>query len=59
MLSGSESRSKVKDPENTFYSAMLNIAELVPPPESVPIPFHSEIHGISFDSGIPSDSALS
>ncbi len=32
--------------ENTSYYAMLNIAELVPPPESVPIPFDSEIHGI-------------
>jgi hypothetical protein len=28
-----------KDDENTSYSAMLNIGELVPPPESVPIPF--------------------
>ncbi len=42
--------------ENTSYSAMLNIAELVPPPESVPIQFDSAIHGIPFDSEIPSDS---
>jgi hypothetical protein len=32
---------------------MLNIAELVPPPESVPIPFNSAIHRIPFDAGIP------
>jgi hypothetical protein len=36
--------------ENTSYSAMLNIAELVPPPESVPILFDSTIHGIPSDS---------
>jgi len=29
---------------------MLNIAELVPPPESVQIPFDSAIHGIPSDS---------
>jgi hypothetical protein len=34
---------------------MLNIAELVPLPESVPIPFDSAIHGIP---GVTSNSAL-
>jgi len=37
--------------ENTSNSSMLNIAKLVPPPESVPILFDSAIHGIPFDSG--------
>jgi hypothetical protein len=32
--------------ENTSYSAMLNIAELVPPPESVPIPQSKEFRPI-------------
>ncbi len=33
---------------NASYFAMFNIAELVPPPESVPIPFASAIHGIPY-----------
>jgi hypothetical protein len=42
--------------ENISYSAMLNISELVPSTESVPIPFDSGISGIGSNSGIPSDS---
>ncbi len=45
-----------KDHENISYSAMLNIAELVPPPNSVQIPFDSAIHGIPYRNRSPPSS---